>query len=244
MREVPKRSRSTVMAGSERLLRRSRIDGATRSIPHSCGAEDKTGRRAMRVEKFLLAGAAVLALMGVPGGTRADTPKDTVVMAKQIDDMISLDPAEAFEFSGGEVAGNMYDRLLYYDLKNVANIYGTLAQSWSVDADGKTYTFKLRPGVKFSSGNPVTSADVVYSITRAVTLNKSPGFILTQFGINKDTVGERVHAPDDMTVVLQTEKAVAPTFFYYCLTAGVGSIVDSVTVKSHEENGDFGNGWL
>ena len=90
----------------------------------------------------------------------------------------------------------------------------------------------------------MTSADVVYSITRAVTLNKSPGFILTQFGINKDNVSERVHAPDGMTVVLQTEKAVAPSFFYYCLTANVGSIVDSVVVKSHEENGDFGNGWM
>ncbi|HUK07531.1 MAG TPA: ABC transporter substrate-binding protein [Stellaceae bacterium] len=199
----------------------------------------------MRVERFLLAGAAMLlALGGATTGARAETPKDTVVMAKAFDDMISLDPAETFEFSGGEVNGNTYDRLLYYDLKNVANLYGTLAESWSVDADGKTYTFKLRPGVKFSSGNPVTSADVVYSITRAVTLNKSPGFILTQFGINKDTVGERVHAPDAMTVVLQTEKAVAPSFFYYCLTAGVGSIVDGATVKSHEENGDFGNGWL
>jgi len=188
----------------------------------------------MKIQKFLLAGAAiVLALAGGSAGARAETPKDTVVMAKQIDDMISLDPGEAFEFSGGEVVGNMYDRLLYYDLKNVADLHGVLAESWSVDADGKTYTFKLRPGIKFSSGNPVTSADVVYSITRAVTLNKSPGFILTQFGINKDNVSERVKAPDPMTVVLQTDKAVAPSFFYYCLTANVGSIVDSVVVKSH-----------
>src|SRR5271155_2925877 len=102
----------------------------------------------MRTMKRLWASAA---LVLIAAAAQAETPKDTVVMAKQIDDMISLDPAEAFEFSGGEVVGNMYDRLLYYDLKNVANIYGTLAESWSVDADGKTYTFKLRPGLKFSS---------------------------------------------------------------------------------------------
>ncbi len=155
-------------------------------------------------------------------------------MAKALDDMISLDPGEAFEFSGGEVIGNMYERLVYYDLKNVSNIYGALAESWSVANDGKTYTFKLRPGIKFSSGNPVTAADVVYSIQRAVTLNKAPGFILTQFGINKDNASQRVRADDPMTVVMETEKAVAPTFFYYCLTAGVGSVIDSVVAKQHE----------
>jgi peptide/nickel transport system substrate-binding protein len=40
-------------------------------------------------------------------------------MAKQIDDMISLDPAESFEFSGSEVVGNIYERLISYDLKDV-----------------------------------------------------------------------------------------------------------------------------
>ena len=73
------------------------------------------------------------------------TPKDTVVMAKQIDDIISLDPAEAFEFSGSEVVANLYDRLLGHDVKDVRRLEGDLAESWSVAEDGKTYTFKLRP---------------------------------------------------------------------------------------------------
>lgn len=196
----------------------------------------------MRILKMLL-GSATIALASAVA-LHAETPKDTVVMAKALDDMISLDPGEAFEFSGGEVIGNMYERLVYYDLKNVSNIYGALAESWSVANDGKTYTFKLRPGIKFSSGNPVTAADVVYSIQRAVTLNKAPGFILTQFGINKDNASQRVRAADPMTVVMETEKTVAPTFFYYCLTAGVGSVIDSVVAKQHEANGDFGNEWL
>ena len=45
----------------------------------------------------------------------AQTPRDTVVMAKQIDDIISLDPGEAFEFSGNEVCGNVYERLISPD---------------------------------------------------------------------------------------------------------------------------------
>ncbi|MGE5201188.1 MAG: ABC transporter substrate-binding protein [Acidobacteriota bacterium] len=196
----------------------------------------------MRLSKILLASAAMVLVSAV--AAYADTPKDTVVMAKQIDDIISLDPGEAFEFSGGEANGNMYERLVYYDVKNVSKMYGALAESYSVAADGKTYTFKLRPGIMFSSGNVMTSADVVYSIPRAVIMNKTPGFILTQFGFTKDNVAARVRATDGMTVVLETETKFAPSFFYYCLTAGVSSIVDSATVKQHEENGDFGNGWL
>ena len=41
-------------------------------------------------------------------------------MAKAIDDIISLDPAESFEFSGSEVIGNVYDKLMTYNLKNVS----------------------------------------------------------------------------------------------------------------------------
>jgi peptide/nickel transport system substrate-binding protein len=189
----------------------------------------------------LLLGSAALALAGAAW---ADTPKDTVVMAKQIDDIISLDPGEVFEFSGGEVDGNAYERLVYYDLKNVAKMYGALAETYGVGDDGKTYTFKLRTGIKFSTGNVLTSADVVYSIQRAVIMDKTPGFILTQFGFTKDNVKDRVRAPDAATVVLETDKKYAPSFFYYCLTAAVASIVDAATVKQHEENGDFGNGWL
>jgi len=196
----------------------------------------------MRLSKMLLGSAAIVLAGSL--AAYADTPKDTVVMAKQIDDIISLDPGEAFEFSGGEADGNMYERLVYYDLKNVSKMYGAIAETYGVGSDGKTYTFKLRPGIKFSSGNVLTSADVVYSIQRAVIMNKTPGFILTQFGFTKDNVADRVKATDAMTVTLETDKKYAPSFFYYCLTAVVSSVVDSATTKQHEENGDFGNGWL
>jgi peptide/nickel transport system substrate-binding protein len=188
---------------------------------------------------------AVLLLSAWPGaGAWAATPKDTVVMAKQIDDIISFDPAESFEFSGSEAIGNIYERLIGYDLKNVSQLKGELAESWSVAEDGKTYTFKMRKGPKFHSGNPVTAKDAAYSLQRAVALNKSPGFILTQFGFTKDNMATRVRAVDDQTLVIETAEAVAPTFFYYCLTAVVGGIVDSKVVQGHEKGGDYGNEWL
>lgn len=196
----------------------------------------------MRHFAKMLAASAFTALMVAP--VLAQTPKDTVVMAKQIDDIITLDPAEAFEFSGVEVGANVYDKLVGVDLADGNKIVGELAQSWTVSPDQMTYTFKLRPGVKFHSGNALTAADVVYSIQRAVTLNKSPGFILAQFGLNKDTVLDKVKAPDDATVVITVSKPFAPTFFLNCLTSGVASVVDSKLVKANEKDGDWGNGWL
>jgi peptide/nickel transport system substrate-binding protein len=184
------------------------------------------------------------AMVLVAGPALAATPKDTVVMAKQIDDIISLDPAESFEFSGSEVTGNIYERLIAYDLNDVSKLKGELADSWSVGADGKTYTFKMKKGTKFASGNPVTAQDAAYSLQRAVIMNKTPGFILTQFGFSKDNAKEKIRATDDSTLVVETGDQVAPTFFYYCLTAVIGGIVDMKTVQAHEKDGDFGNEWL
>lgn len=196
----------------------------------------------MRIQTLLAATAFVTLAAVAPA--LAQTPKDTVVMAKQIDDIITLDPGEAFEFSGVEVGANIYDKLIGVDLAKNNALVGELAQSWTVSPDNLTYTFKLRPGVKFHSGNALTAADVVYSIQRAVTLNKSPGFILTQFGFSKENVLEKVKAVDELTVQMTVGKPYAPTFFLNCLTSGVAGIVDSKLVKANEKDGDFGNGWL
>ena len=183
-----------------------------------------------------------MAATAVP--TFAKTPRDTLVMAFQIDDIISLDPAEIFEFTAAEYAGNTYDRLIGYDPKDVSNIYGVAAESWTISDDGKTYTFKMRPGVKFASGNPMTAEDAAFSLQRAVKLDLSPAFILTQFGFTKDNVDQKVKATDPMTLTIETDKAYAPTFLLYCLTATIASIVDKKEAMAHEKDGDFGHEWL
>jgi len=174
----------------------------------------------------------------------ADTPRDTLVMAHAIDDIITLDPAEIFEFAGAEYAGNVYDRLIGYDLEDVAKIYGAAAESWSIAEDDKTYTFKMRPGVTFASGNPMTAEDAAFSLQRVILLNQSPAFILGQFGFTPENVNQRIRAVDPMTLVLATDRAYAPTFLLYCLTATVGSVVDKKEVMAHEQSGDLGHAWL
>ncbi|HXP30786.1 MAG TPA: ABC transporter substrate-binding protein [Stellaceae bacterium] len=192
-------------------------------------------RPALLALPLAVAGAAALA---------GEIPRDTVVMAKRIDDIVSLDPAEAYELSDEEVIGNLYDRLLDYDPAHPADIRGDLASSWSVDEDGRTYTFRLRPDARFASGAPVTAEDVAFSLRRAVRLELTPAFVLQQFGLSRDDVGERIRAPDAETVVIETATRLAPSLLYYCLTATVGSIVERAQVLAHERDGDLGHAWL
>src|SRR5215813_3289918 len=121
--------------------------GPVPAAPPAClpGAEPQRKEPYMKRITWLL--AAIVLVAGAVA--LAATPKDTVVMAKQIDGIISLDPAESFEFAGSEVTGNIYERLITYDLKDVSKLKGELAESWSVAPDGKIYTFKMRKGIKF-----------------------------------------------------------------------------------------------
>ena len=190
----------------------------------------------------LVATVAAASLLALP--LHAATPKDTVVLAMAFDDLISLDPAEAFEISAGELLGNSYDRLLRSDVKDPSQLLPDLALKWAVSADGKTYSFELRPGVKFASGHALSSEDVVFSLQRAVLLDKTPAFILTQFGLNKGNVKDRVKATGPLALSIETDKAYAPTLFYNALTASVAAVVDKKLVMSKEQAGDLGAGWL
>jgi hypothetical protein len=55
-------------------------------------------------------------------GAMAATPRDTLVVAKNIEDMVSLDPAEAFEFSSGETISNIYETLVRCDAQDPSKI--------------------------------------------------------------------------------------------------------------------------
>ncbi|QRM43709.1 ABC transporter substrate-binding protein [Rhizobium sp. BG4] len=204
--------------------------------------------------RALSAGAALSLLMMAAPAAFAETPKDTLVEGFAIDDIITMDPGEAFELSTAEVTSNTYSLLVRLDMSDTSKVKGDLAESWTVSDDGLTYTFKLKPGLKFASGNPVTAEDVAWSFERAVKLDKSPAFILTQFGLTGDNVTEKAKAADPNTFVFTVDKPYAPSFVLNCLTATVASVVDKklvldhvkpVTVDAdHKYDNDFGNEWL
>lgn len=196
--------------------------------------------------KFKLAIVAMSALLaGAIGSTaHADTPKDTLVIANAVDGMTSFDPAEVFEFINGETSNNIYLRLVVRDENDFTKIVGGAAESWTVSDDGLTFTFKMREGVQFASGAPLSAKDAAFSLQRVVKLAKSPAFILTQFGLTADNVAEKIKATDDKTLVLVVDKPYAPTLVLNALSAGIGSVIEEAVAMSHEKDGDLGYDWL
>ena len=174
----------------------------------------------------------------------AETPKDTLVIAKTIDDIISLDPAEAYEFMGIEVIANTYDRIMRLEPTDITKLVPGVAEGYTVSDDGKTFTFKIRAGQKFASGNPITAADAVFSLQRVVKLDKTPAFLIGQLGWTKDNVEQMVKQVDDSTFTITITEDFAPSLVLSLMSSVVGSVVDKKTAMEHETAGDMGNGWL
>lgn len=70
----------------------------------------------------------------------------------------NLVPYLAADSNAATIAGNLYHALLTYDAN--LNLIPQLAEKYTVEPDGKTITFTLKPNLKFSDGSPLTSADV------------------------------------------------------------------------------------
>ena len=173
----------------------------------------------------------------------AASADNTLTIDSNIDDLITLDPAVVYEYSGILVAHNVYQSLVTFVGSDLQTIKPGLADSWEIKdaSDHWELTFKLHPGNKFASGNPVTADDVVYSFNRVVTINGSPAFLFTDVaGLKVDSV----KAVDPTTVVISLPKTASPGAFLAVLTNTVGGVVDSKEVKSHETGGDNGSAWL
>ena len=88
----------------------------------------------MCIRDSLLGAAAASALVlsfGLAPAAFAATPKDTLVVAWAFDDIITLDPAESFEISTGEVLGNVYDQLVRLDVNDTSKLVPDVAKAWT-----------------------------------------------------------------------------------------------------------------
>mgnify|MGYP005848289913 CR=1 FL=1 len=93
------------------------------------------------------AGGAALAAAALPGArpAEAQTPRNTLVIAATIDDLVALDPHHSFEVTGSDLLKNVYDQLFTLDpTKDVAELQPGIAEGFEVSADGRTYTFRIR----------------------------------------------------------------------------------------------------
>ena len=133
------------------------------------------------------------------------------------------------------ISTKIFESLLEYE-GAALNPKPGLALSWSVDANNRIYTFKLRPGVKWHDGSPFTSADVKFSIEKIVRPLHSRGKVY--FG-NVAII----ETPDPLTVVFKLTEPVP--FFLKTFQPGEAPIMpkhilekldldDAKTVRSSE----------
>ena len=149
--------------------------------------------------------SAVLLGLGA-GHAQAATPRDALVMAWNLDALITFDPAQIGEVNGNDIVSNVCDSLVKFDPKDVSKIVPSAAESWTTSPDGLTLTFKLRPDLKFPSGRTATAADVVWSMQRFVLLGFGNAANLTQWGFTKDAIAEQIKADGDRNVVITLTK--------------------------------------
>ena len=80
-----------------------------------------------RLKQALLGLTAVM-LLGLGTAVNAKTPANTFVMAKDIADIITMDPAEVFELTTGEIIANIYDRIMMYEPEDLTKLVGGVAE--------------------------------------------------------------------------------------------------------------------
>ena len=114
----------------------------------------------------------------------------------------TLDPALDYETAGGDILAAVYDTLITYDREKPTTFVPMLAtevptvDNGGISADGLTYTFKIRSGVKFHDGSDMTPSDVAYSFQRGVLQggSGSPQWLFVEpfFGIGLSDIAELV----------------------------------------------------
>ncbi|HET9001728.1 MAG TPA: ABC transporter substrate-binding protein [bacterium] len=112
----------------------------------------------------------------------------------------TLDPGRTLENATNNVDHVTYDTLVTFAGEDVTTIRPSLATRWAISPDGLTYTFTLRPNVKFASGNPFTSADVKWSFERLMHIKGNGAFLLNGL--------DAIMAPNPTTVVMKLSKPV------------------------------------
>jgi peptide/nickel transport system substrate-binding protein len=117
-----------------------------------------------------------------------------LVIGLTMNDFKTFDPGRLYEIYPGMAQYAMYEPLLQFEGADIITPRPNLATEWKISPDGKTYTFTIRDGVKFTSGNPLTSADFKFAFDRIKNLKGQPSFLANKIA--------EVQAPDPKTLVV------------------------------------------
>lgn len=124
----------------------------------------------------------------------------------------TFNPLLAHDGASDDVVRLIFGSLVELDLTTLETKPG-LAESWSVEPDGKTWTFKLRPGLRWNNGQPLTADDVVFTWNEVMynpDMNRATYEVFRINGKNFD-----VRKVDDLTVRVVTPEVFAPMVEYF-----------------------------
>ncbi len=169
---------------------------------------------------LLIVALAVPAFSGISAAQ-----EEKVLVIGHAESTDSLDPARGYTQTTGFVNHVTYETLVTFPDEDASEIIPQLATEWSVSEDGLTYTFKLLEDVVFSSGNPLTADDVVFSFNRLKNIKGNPAFLA-------DSIAS-VEAVDTYTVAI-TLHQVDPSFLANLPNNNAFNVADSKLIK---ENG-------
>lgn len=160
----------------------------------------------------------------------------------------TLDPALANDGRSTFVVRQIFSGLVTLD--GDLEVVPDLAERWTVSADGRTYTFTLRPSAQFHDGRPVTTADVVYSMERACDPALGPNlpcgtYLIDIVGVRGKLAGRAdqiagLHAIDEHTLAIDVD---APkSYFLSKLTYNTAYVVDRANVEQGDDWTEQPNG--
>ena len=175
------------------------------SARHRAGRARGTRRRRLAIVAGFVAVAIGALAVPVAPAVAEDAPTPTSSASGKItfvlgikQDIDSLNPYVGVTASAYEAYQLMYDYLIESSDQDFSPAPG-LAERWETSADGKTWTYHIRQGVKWSDGRDLTARDVVYSFQRSIDGETENG----QYG-NYVSLITKITASDDYTVVIET----------------------------------------
>ena len=167
---------------------------------------------------------------------KRDAPTGGTFRWRVDDEPQTLDPALADDFNSTTLTTNLFDGLVQLDRSMV--VRPALARSWSVSSDGKTYTFTLRPDLKFSNADPITATNVLYSWNRVAANPKAPNRSMFNLIVGYDDVVagrsptlRGLSAPDPRTVRVELVKPAA--YWLTQATLPAFAVVDKTAIERY-----------
>jgi peptide/nickel transport system substrate-binding protein len=162
---------------------------------------------------LVVAVAAILAVTGCGGsGTSAggsstggNVVQGGILRVGTINYIDTLNPFLYIEAQAGNAFNMIFPQLVQYDYADGKyKIVGDLAQSWDTSADGKDWTFHLKPGGKWSDGQPITAEDAAWTLNTTLKYQNGPTAVLAGTVAHVDNA----EATDPNTLVIHYKKPV------------------------------------